>query len=84
MVYPIERTTLPKSETLLLFCHYDSCIKSVASAWNCHLLLLCLSDWCDLILSAVPNLSDRTNSFRGHQQLLSKIQAPIVNGFYEV
>ena len=61
MVYPIERTTLPKSETLLLFCHYDSCIKSVASAWNCHLLLLSLSDWCDLILSAVPNLSDRTN-----------------------
>lgn len=61
MVCAAERTTVQKSEILPSFYHYDSCIKSVASAWNCHLLLLCLSDWCQLILSAVPNLSDHTN-----------------------
>lgn len=61
MVYPIARVTVPKSETLFSFYHYDSCIRNVASVWNCHLLLLCLSDQCHLILSAAPNLSDRTN-----------------------
>lgn len=61
MVYRTERMTVPKSETLISFYHYDSCITGVSSVWNSHLLLLCLSDCCHLILSAVPNLYDHTN-----------------------